>query len=184
MISFTLGIALAILAGLGFTLLFVWLWKKMKKNPVGGGVIGCFVGIIAATGILVVPSHAYVVHGDNDYSQYLVYSNTTYTTSENKLIHIGIKQTQCAVINDSDTDYSIQTVIYGFGFGSVETLEAHSHLILEYSRIDHFFDDVPPETIEIEVGENVSVLWLRKQREDDAQMNMDPMDAIQELLTQ
>lgn len=184
MISFTLGIALAVLVGLAFIVLFVWLWKKLKKKPVAGGTIGFFVGIIAATGIMVIPSRAYVIHGDNDYSHYLVYSSTSYTTSDNKTIDINIKQTQCVVINDTKDNYSVETVIYGFGFGSVQTLEAHSHLVLDHSKIDYFFDEEPPESIETESSGNVSMLWLRKEKNDDVLMNPDALDSLEDMLSE
>jgi hypothetical protein len=113
-----------------------------------------------------------------------VYTSTSYTTSDKQTFDIDIKQTQCAVINDSDTDFSIEEVIYGFGFGSVQTLEARSYVVLEFSNIGHFFDDEPPNSIETESSGNVAVLWLRKEKKDDVLMNPDALNELEEMLSE
>ncbi|MDX2359187.1 MAG: hypothetical protein QNK23_00180 [Crocinitomicaceae bacterium] len=163
MISNGLGIALAVIAGIGTIALFAWLWKIMKKKPVAGGTIGFFIACIVVTGIVVVPSNVYVINEGKDYTHYWVYSSDTqYERSNGESVEITIRQTQCMIINDTQDDYALESVIYGFGFADDKKIGAMSAIVLSRSKIDYFFDEEPPETISTESSASaVTRTWLR-----------------------
>ncbi|OFZ63051.1 MAG: hypothetical protein A3D92_24755 [Bacteroidetes bacterium RIFCSPHIGHO2_02_FULL_44_7] len=186
MISYTFALILAVLAALLMILLFVWLWKKLKKKAVAGGTIGFFVGIVAATGIMVIPSHVYVLTGGHDYSHYLLYSATDYTKKDKTTIQLEAPQTQCILVNDTDKVYAVDEVIYGYtgGNGNVKTVEPYSHIILNHSKIDCFFDDEPPASIETKSSGNVSMLWVREYKKEDVLRDQEKLRHLQELLSE
>ena len=187
MFSFRLGIVLIIIIALAIIAVLAWLWKKMKKNPVAGGTIGFFIAVVVATGFFVIPSRAYVVTGNKQYSHYLVYSTSEYTTKNGNKIPIDTPQTKCTLINDTDQSLVIEEVIYGFGFPDNIVVEPHTHIVLDHSKIDYFFDEEPPNSIETKSSGSVSRLWLRTSKDfgpmEDA-IDKESLENLQNLLNQ
>lgn len=186
MLSYSFGLILAILAALFFVFIFVWLWKKLKKKAVAGGAIGLFIGLVAATGIMVIPSHVYVLTGEHNYSHYLLYSATDYTKKDKTTIQLDAPQTQCILVNDTDKVYAVDEVMYGYGVGNgnVKSVEPHTHIILNNSRIDYFFENEPPESIETESSGNVYMLWVREYKKEDVLRDAEKLRHLQELLSE
>lgn len=155
---------------LAIILLFAWLWKKMKKKPVAGGTIGFFVGTVPAVMMAVLPSGLYVVTGEESYSEYWVYGSATYTTQEGDEIEITSTNLEYTVINDTDIDFVIEEVIYGFHIPEDEFLYAGDDVIID-KKISYFFGDIPPDEIEVEAGKYASRYWLRTVEDYDEDYN-------------
>ncbi|GEM_PF-6559257 len=163
MISAGMGWTLTVVIGIGLIALFAWLWKLMKKKPVAGGTIGFFLACIAVTGFVVVPSNLYVTTGGKNCDQYWVYSSeATFEKSNGENVDIVLKQSECMLINNSDETYVIESVVYGFGFSKDMRIDPYSATVLDYSQINDFFDEEPPDEIQTESTSGfVTRKWLR-----------------------
>jgi hypothetical protein len=146
--------------------LFAFLWKKMKKNPVAGGTIGFFIGIVPAVMLGVMSTGLYIVDGSDSYSEYWVYGSPTYTTAEGEEITIENEMAEWTVINDSEEDLVIEQVIYGsMAIPEDRFLSPGESMVID-GTIHHFFGDTPPDEISTESSSSsVYRLWLRL--EDD-----------------
>lgn len=186
MLSYSFALVVAVLAALLFVFIFVWLWKKRKKKAVAGGAIGLFIGFVAATGIMVIPSHVYILTGEHEYSHYLLYSATDYTKKDKTTIQLDAPQTQCILVNDTDEVMAVDQVVYGYSLehGDVKSVEPHTHIILNNSRIDYFFENEPPESIETEATGNVSMLWVREYSKKDVLRDTEKLRHLQDLLSE
>ncbi len=143
--------------------LFAFLWKKMNKKPVAGGTIGFFIGTVPAVMMVVMSTGLYVVDGEDSYSEYWVYGQATYTTSEGEEIKIENEMAQWTLVNDSEVDLVLEYVIYGFAndIPDDEFLDPGDSMVLEGS-IHHFFGDTPPDEISTESSSSaVYRRWLR-----------------------
>lgn len=166
MINFGLGLTLSILAGLFMIFLFAWIAKKMKKQAIGGGILGFFVGFFLVIFLIMYPSRVYILKDGNNYSHYLVYTSTEYNMSSGERVTINPPHGNMMIINDSETIYIVEEVIYGgYGFGGdTKWIDPNKNYIIEASRIDYFFENEPPDEIRTKSDE-VSKYWLRNKRD-------------------
>ncbi len=186
LLNYTIGKAFPFIVWLLIIVLFVLLWKKMKKKPVAGGTIGFFVGLVPCVYLFVSPSNVYVITGQQEVAKYVCYGGGEYTMSNGDAIKIKSQMAQFTLINDSDEDLMLEHVIYGYGYQEDEFIGAGNVLRSEDATIDHFFNDTPPESIETSGSGTYSVrLWLRTyEAYDETHIEQSELDHIRELLEQ
>ncbi len=184
LIGYTIGRAIPFLVWALVIFLGVVGWKKMKKNPVAGGTIGFFVGLIPCVFLFVFPTNVYVVSGNQAIAHYLCYGSSEYTMTNGDLIKINAPMAHFTLINDSKDDLMLEHVIYGYGAEQDEFVASGNILRSEATAIDHFFGDTPPETIETSGSGTYSVrLWLRTAEVyDRTHVDQAELDHIRELL--
>lgn len=184
LLNYYIGISAPFIAGLAVIILFAWLWKKMKKKAVAGGTIGFFVGIILAAFLFVTPTKVYVVTGNKEMSKYISVGSSSYTLKNGSSVAINAEMAHCTLINDSDEEVVLEHVIYGFGFQEDELVEPGQVLDIDDAFIDHFFDEIPPETVETSGSGTYTVrLWLRMYADyENTHIEEDAFDNIRDLL--
>ena len=136
------------------------LWKKFKKKPVAGGTVGFFVGLVPFGILFALPISVTIIKGGTDYGVYWAYGTPNYEKSNGETIKLACSFDEAIFINDSEGEYVIEEVIYGFHMPEDIAVEPMSHILID-SPIDYFFDDEPPMEIEVEVGKYASRYWLR-----------------------
>jgi hypothetical protein len=146
----------------GIILLFAWIWKKFKKKPVAGGTVGFFIGLIPIVMLAVLPTKAYIVFGEADYSTYWVYGAKSYTLHTGETVEITSSNLESTVINDSKKRIEIEEVVYGNGFYEPEITQIFKGEMVVFDKdISFFFDDEIPNQIEVEAGKYAIRLWMR-----------------------
>jgi hypothetical protein len=168
LIKFWIGIIIAIGLTILTIVMFAKIFAMMKKQPVAGGTIGFFVGIVFFILYFIVPGRVYVVTGDAEYNHYVAIGSPEYEMSNGQKFTVDFPSGYCFVINDTENRIMIEEVIYGgFGFSpSPLEISGMSADIVETHAIDHFFDDVPPDEISVSEGaDQVSRFWLRRARD-------------------
>ncbi|MCG8573907.1 MAG: hypothetical protein MI810_03390 [Flavobacteriales bacterium] len=184
LINSSLWITLIIIACLALIMLMAFLWKKMKKKPVAGGTIGFFLSFILAAFMFVTPSNVYIVHGKKEYSKYVLLGETSYEMENGGgSVTLTNAMAECDLINDSGENIVIEEVIYGFGFPDNVLLESGNSVHLERSNINHFFDDIPPETIETSSTATAVVsLWVQMEEDFYGDFGGFDFDGLRETL--
>jgi hypothetical protein len=168
LIGFWTGVLIAI--ALVFVLIYAFakIAKMMKKAPGGGGVIGFFVGFALLVVLLIVPSRAYVVTGETDCDEYIVFGSPEYEMTGGEKVTIAIPSGQCMVINNTTDRVMVEEVVYGgYGFSpSPWQVSGMKYGFFETGTIDYFFENSPPDEISVSDGaDEVSKWWLRRARE-------------------
>jgi hypothetical protein len=168
LIKFWLGCLLFIGIGIGLILLLGWLWKKMKKRPIVGRTLGFFLGFAFVFIMILGASRLYVVHGDDDYTHYLVYGDGTYTMKDGSIQSFRDNYGYFWVINEAPFNLVAEEVVYGgFSFSSnTTTIFSGEMEQVEGSKIYYFFDVEPPDEINVDSNsDQVIRFWLRKRRD-------------------
>ena len=161
-------------------LLFIWLWKKMKKKALKGGVLGFFLGLIPMMFFYVVPYNFYVLEGGKNCSNYKVIGSPEYEMKSGTKIQL-IDTMACTIANDSDDSYVLEKIIFGgFSFPELERIPVGKY-IENQSYIAYYFDDEIPESITTEstasrIGRNRIVLEsdFREEYPDFGEIEEDP----------
>lgn len=183
LINSTLWIVLVVLACLAVIALFAFLFKKMKKKPVAGGTVGFFIAIIVAAFMVVTPSNVYIINGVKDYSKYVLLGDTEFEMKDGSKIRLMNQIAECDLINNSGKNVVVEQVIYGFGFADNQLLESGMRLHLETSSIEHFFDDIPPETIETtSTASAVYRLWVQMEEDFYGELGGFDFDGLRDVL--
>lgn len=166
LISFTMGVVLAVLAGAAaFALIFFGL-KSIKAGQKAGVITGSIVGIIAGAFVMMMAGRAVVVTGENEAGTYLVYGSPTYEFSNGFKLKLTMKSLDAYVINDSDQELVLEKIIYTSSY-SVEDyydvlIEPMSITKMPGTSVHYFFNDTPPDEIETSSSSgDVTKYWLR-----------------------
>lgn len=170
MISFWTGLFLWIFVGFAIIFIGAWLTKKIGKNGSIGGLIGFFIGIGFVFLMILMAGRLYVVTGDAEFSDYLVYGEQHYTLQNDSIVTIQINRGNCMVINDWEKPVIVEFMKYGgYGFGGdTEWIDPTESKIFEEPKIFYFYEDGPPEEISVRGGDNSEEyirLWLRNKRD-------------------
>lgn len=142
--------------------------KKLGKQGAAGGLIGFFLGIGFIFFMLFSAGRLYVVTGNEEFSDYLVYGTQKYTLKDGKEIEVIIEGSHCMVINDWEKPVIVQHVQYGgMNFGDETTwIHPQKGKVLEGNKIFYFFEDGPPKEISVKTDDDkVFRLWLRNKRD-------------------
>ena len=166
LISFTMGIVLAILAGAAtFAIVFFGL-KSIKAGQKAGIITGSILGLIAGTMIIMMAGRAIVVQGENQAGTYLVYGSPTFEFSNGYKLKLSMKSLDAYVLNDTDQELVLEKIIYTSAY-SVEDyydvlIEPMSITKMPGTSVHYFFADTPPDEIETSQSSgDVSKYWLR-----------------------
>lgn len=138
----------------------------MNKPPAGGGGIGFTIGLGFIIYAFVGLSRCYVVTGDLEYTQYLVFGTAEYQIEGGATIDVEISSGHCFVINETSGEIVVEEIVYGAIFGgSTDWVYPGEGEEIKGGRISYFFDDEPPDEISVsDATDEVSKLWLRKRR--------------------
>ena len=163
MFSFSVFVALSILSGIFIIILFIFLFKKMKKSGGLGGILGGFIGFASVIFFLFVQKHVYIITKGNQYAHNVVLGTKNYTMNNGKVINIDNLNTNGLVVNDSNAILAIEEVVYGaVYYPDIIEIGAMSMYEVSQVTIDYLFEDAPPEEISKETtAETVTRLWLR-----------------------
>ena len=168
MISFWTGLLLYILTGVLLTATGVWITKR-KGGGSTGGILGFFLGVGFVFAMVFLAGRLYVVTGDAEWADYLVYGSQTYTLKDSEEVDVKVTFGQCMVINDWDKPVVVEFMVYGgYGFGGdTKWVHPREGELFEEPRIFYFYDDEPPDEISIRGDSNEEHirLWLRNKRE-------------------
>ena len=141
--------ALAIVSVLLIMFLLGWLWKRMKKKPVGGAVLGFFLGMIPLAMFMVLPYNVYVLEGGKNCAHYKAMGSTSYTMKSGTKVEIN-ESLACTIINDSDDSYVLDRIVFGGLSIPVKNLIEANSFVTERGFIKYFFDDVVDDQISTE----------------------------------
>lgn len=143
-----------------------WVFRKAKKNPAMGGLIGFFSGLVIGFLIYFLPMRLYVVNGTMQYSHYMVIGSPNYELPNGASVDVEIPWGKCMVVNETKRTMVVEEVIYGGYFGGdTWWVEPDEHRLINKSTIDYFFDDEPPDEISVNSStDEVVRMWLRKKR--------------------
>jgi len=139
--------------------------SKKAKNEASGFMIGLLIGLGLALFIILGGGRAYIITSANSYSHYLVYGTTDYKMQNGTVVLIKESYHTCTVINDTHLEFGVEEVVYAIvSFSSnYYKLEAGEVEIVSTHKIDYFFDNEPPDEIEVSDRTNsVSKYWLYK----------------------
>lgn len=166
LISFTMGVILAILAGAAtFAIVFFGL-KSIKAGQKAGIITGSILGLIAGTMIIMMAGRAIVVTGENEAGTYLVYGSPTFEFSNGYKLKLSMKSLEGYVLNDTEQELVLEKIIYTSSY-SVEDyydvlIEPMSITKMPGTSVHYFFNDSPPDEIETSQSSgSVSKYWLR-----------------------
>ena len=126
--------------------LLAWLWKRMKKKPSGGAVLGFFIGMIPLAILIIAPYNVYVLEGGKNYSRYKALGNTTYTMKSGTKVEIK-ESLACTIINDSDDNYVLDNIVYGGLSIPIKYLIEANTFVTKRGSITYYFDDVIEDQI-------------------------------------
>lgn len=167
-ILFWVGILISIAIGLFLTIALALIWKKRKGNGSLAGILGFFLGVIIVFAAIIAPRRLYVIHGDADYSHYLVLGSPTYTNSAGENIPLDYGYNECMIVNEWERPVVIEFAVYGgYGFGGdTDWVNPNEYETMPDHRIFYFYDDEPPEEISVnDATEETTRLWLRNKRD-------------------
>lgn len=167
LIGFWTGFLLLILIGLGILIANVLLFKKTRNKGGVGGLLGFFIGAAFVLVMLLLAGRLYVVTGDAQFDDYLVYGTPEFEMSNKEKVSVHLEGTQCMVINDWDKPVIVEYVVYGgYGFGGdTKWIDPSESSVFDHRKVFYFYDDEPPSEISIKSNDDeVTRLWLRNKR--------------------
>lgn len=167
-VSFWAGVLASIAIGLLLTVLLALVWKKRKGNGSLAGILGFFIGIIIVLTTIIAPKRLYVIHGDADYSHYLVLGSPEYINATGESISMEYGYNECMIVNEWDKPVVIEFAVYGgYGFGGdTDWVQPNEHETMPDHRIFYFYDNEPPDEISVnDATEETTRLWLRNKRD-------------------
>lgn len=169
MISFWTGMLLLILVAILMIVTGSLIAKKKGRGSLGG-LIGFFVGVAFVLVMMIVAGRLYVVTGDGEFSEYLVYGSPKFLTDGGDEFDVAISGGECMVINDWNVPVIVEKVVYGgYGFGGdTYWIEPKESETFDEPKIFYFYeDDSPPDEISIRGGDDDEYvrLWLRNKRD-------------------
>lgn len=165
-ISLTMGIVLAVLAGLILTALLFFLIKSLKGGPKTAGGVGFSLGLIGGIFLFMSAGRIVVVNDFDDAGTYLVYGSPTYEFSNGYKLNLTMESLEGYVINNCDLELVLEKVIYSTGYVMNEDydilIRPMSITQMPGVSVDYFFGDIPPDEIELSQGSNSATrYWLR-----------------------
>ncbi|MDX2359695.1 MAG: hypothetical protein QNK23_02735 [Crocinitomicaceae bacterium] len=164
LIEFWIGLSVAIVSGIVFMLIIGLYTKKKLWKMAPGATIGFFIGVALLICVWLIPTRAYVVTGQNEYTHYLVFGSPEYTMNNGTVFQLDMSYDECFVINESENAVVIEEVIYG-GFayaGGTEWIYGEQFETVPDHLIFYLFDNEPPDEITVSGDEAQTVrLWLR-----------------------
>lgn len=167
MLSFWYGLILFISCGILIIFLFSFIAKKLNRNAGLAGILGFFTGVGFVFLMLFTAGRFYVVTGDAEFEDYLVYGTPSYKLASGNELELDIPAMTSMVLNDWDSTVVVEYVIYGgYGFGGdTDFIKAGELKLFDESRIFYFYDDGPPDEISVKTdAKEVTRLWLRNKR--------------------
>lgn len=144
----------------GTIFLFAKIWSKRNKEAAMGGVTGMLIGFVLVFLLIMLRQHVYVVHGPNDYTHYVAYGPSSYTTNNGKQIALSGSILNGMVINESQQRLVLEEVVYGIAFAEAFDIEPNTEYEFNESYINYLFADTPPEEISSQSEDPVIHLWL------------------------
>ncbi len=171
MLSFWTGLFLFIGLGILIIVIAAFISSKLGKGGSLGGLLGFFLAFGFVLLMFLTAGRLYVVTGDTQFDDYLVYGKQEYTLKRGKKIPVQIEGKKCMVINDWEKPVVMEFMVYGgYGFGGdTKWVDPQEAELFEENKIFYFFEnDRPPKEIMIKGGdasEKTIRLWLRNRRE-------------------
>lgn len=164
-ISLTLGIVLAVIAGIAVFGLVFYILKTMKAGQKAGVITGLIIGMLAGTAVVMTAGRIVVVHGEDDAGTYLVYGSPEYEFSNGFKMNLDMGAAKGYVINDCNVDLVLEKVVYTNGV----VPDFYDILILPMSvtampslTVNYYFSEIPPDEVDVSSGSNsVNKYWLR-----------------------
>lgn len=160
LISLPLSVLLIVVSYVLIIVLFTKLWKK---EPITGTLVGMFLGAAVVFLMIMVRQHVYVVHGISNYTHYVSYGSSSYTSFNGEKTKLSGAVSDAIVINDSDDQLLLEEVVYGMGSfpKTIEIAPRSTHSVgVDY--IDFFFKETPPsDEVSGKYSDVVVKLWLK-----------------------
>ena len=162
LLSFWLGIVIAIISGSAVVFIFYKLLRKIRAGQKSSGIVGFLIGL--TTGILIImgAGRVVIIKSNTDYGEYLVYGTPNYEFSNGYKINLNMGPNEGFLINDSETPLVIEKYLYS----NTQYNDSYDILCLPLSitempspHISYYFNDHPPSSINSKT--DVTKYWLR-----------------------
>jgi hypothetical protein len=155
-LSMTMGVILAVIAGIVLAALLYYLVRSMKGSQKAGGWIGVSIGLIGAIFLIMSAGRIVVVTSPDDAGSYLVYGSPTYEFSNGYELNLTMESMEGYVINDSKLELVLEKIIYSTGYIMNDDydilIKPMSITKMPGMSVDYYFNDLPPDEIELSQG--------------------------------
>jgi hypothetical protein len=162
LLSFWLGIVMAVISGSALIFIFYKLLRKIKAGQKASGIISFFIGFTAGMFVIMGAGRVVIIKNNRDYGEYLVYGSPNYEFSNGYKINLNMGASQGFLINDSENPLVIEKYLYS----STQYNDSYDILCLPLSitempspHISYYFNDRPPSSINSKT--DVTKYWLR-----------------------
>lgn len=165
-ISLTLGIVIAVIVAIAITAGIYFILKSLKAGQKAGIITGLIIGSIAGVAVVMMAGRIVVVHSPDEAGEYLVYGSPEYEFSNGFKMNLDMASGTGYILNDSEDHLVMEKVIYSTSGFFDEYYDVHilpmSITEMQSFKIDYYFDDIPPDEIEVQGGSSsVTKYWLR-----------------------
>ncbi|MFT4600807.1 MAG: hypothetical protein ACI857_000984 [Arenicella sp.] len=162
LLSFWLGIVIAIISGCLAIYIIYKLLRKAKAGQKASGGVGVTLGMLLGIIIIVSAGKVVIVKSSTDYGEYLVYGKPTYEFKNGYKLNLNMGSNQGFLINDTERPIVIEKFLYsnsGYNNDFDVLCLPLSVTKMPSAHVSYFFNDRPPSSISS--NNDVTKYWVR-----------------------